>query len=59
MGLLNSQEVDRFRIVGVGIGMPGFVNSKLGINYSYLQTPDHDSLRDYLEKALQLSVYPG
>jgi len=49
--------IDRFKVIGVGIGMPGFVNSKLGINYSYLQTPDHDSLRDYLEKALRLSVY--
>ena len=49
-------EIDRYKIIGVGIGMPGFVNSKLGINYSYLQTPDRDSLRDYLEKTLQLSV---
>ncbi len=56
-GAIEQSEIDRFRIIGVGVGMPGFVNSQLGINYSYLQTPDHDSLRDYLEKALQLCVY--
>jgi predicted NBD/HSP70 family sugar kinase len=49
--------IDRFKIFGVGIGMPGFVNAKLGINYSYLPTPDRGSLRDYLENALQLDVY--
>ena len=56
-GAIEQSEIDRFRIIGVGVGMPGFVNSQLGINYSYLQTPDHDSLKHYLEKALQLSVY--
>ncbi len=48
--------VDRSRIIGVGIGMPGFVNSKRGINYSYLQSPTGVSLRDYLESSLKLSV---
>jgi predicted NBD/HSP70 family sugar kinase len=49
--------IDRFRIIGVGIGMPGFINANLGINYSYLPTPDRGSLRDYLENALQLDVH--
>jgi predicted NBD/HSP70 family sugar kinase len=48
--------VDRCKIIGVGVGMPGFVNSKMGINYSYLQSPNGESLRDYLEKSLELSV---
>ena len=49
--------IDHSRIIGVGIGMPGFVNSKRGINYSYLQTPGGVSLRDYLENELKLSVH--
>ncbi len=49
--------IDRCKIMGVGIGMPGFVNSKLGINYSYLKSPGVVSLRDYLEKALELPVH--
>src|SRR6202035_634531 len=35
--------IDRSKIFGVGIGMPGFVNSKLGINFSYLQSPKDES----------------
>jgi predicted NBD/HSP70 family sugar kinase len=49
--------IDRNKIMGIGIGMPGFVNSKLGINYSYLKAPGTVSLRDYLEKALYLPVH--
>jgi predicted NBD/HSP70 family sugar kinase len=49
--------IDRFKIIGVGIGMPGFVNAKQGINYSYLPSPDDDSLLNYLEKSLQLPVH--
>jgi glucokinase-like ROK family protein len=49
--------IDRSKIFGVGIGMPGFVNSKLGINFSYLQSPKGESLRDYLESTLKLPVH--
>jgi glucokinase-like ROK family protein len=52
-----SSGIDRSKIIGVGIGMPGFVNSKRGINYSYLQTPAGDSLRDFLESSLKLPVH--
>jgi len=49
--------INRHNIIGVGIGMPGFVNSKLGINFSYLQSPTEESLRDYMERSLQLPVH--
>jgi predicted NBD/HSP70 family sugar kinase len=48
--------VDRAMVIGVGIGMPGFVNSKLGVNHSYLKLPKGGSLREYLENALKLPV---
>jgi predicted NBD/HSP70 family sugar kinase len=49
--------INRNNIIGVGIGMPGFINSKLGINYSYLQSPTEESLREYMERSLQLPVH--
>ncbi|PWT94836.1 MAG: sugar kinase [Bacteroidetes bacterium] len=49
--------VDSTKIIGVGIGMPGFVNTTLGINYSYLSTNSKESLSDYLERSLQMPVY--
>lgn len=48
--------IDRGKVIGVGIGMPGFVNTTLGINYSYLATNSSESLSDYLERSLQLPV---
>ncbi len=44
-------------ILGVGIGMPGFVNVKEGINYTYLPVEDTNiKLRDRLEQLLKLPV---
>lgn len=48
---------DRKKLIGVGIGMPGFVNTTYGINYSYLATHSNESLRAYLERVLQIPVY--
>lgn len=30
--------INKSKVVGIGIGMPGFINSKDGINYSFLET---------------------
>jgi len=49
--------VNRSSIAGVGIGMPGFTNTKLGVNYSYLLPPNGESLYKYLERQLELPVY--
>ncbi len=49
--------VNRNSIAGVGIGMPGFTNTKLGINYSYLLPPNGESIYKYLERQLELPVY--
>jgi len=43
--------------IGMGLGMPGFVNIKLGINHSYLHTYTDESLRDYLERVFNMPVY--
>lgn len=48
--------INRDKIAGVGIGIPGFTNTRLGMNYSYLQPPEGESLLSYLEKELGLTV---
>ncbi|HOA37572.1 MAG: ROK family protein [Bacteroidetes bacterium] len=44
------------KILGVGIGMPGFVDVKKGVNYSFLKT-DGGSITTYLEKRLGAPVF--
>jgi predicted NBD/HSP70 family sugar kinase len=48
--------VDKERIIGVGIGMPGFVDVGKGINYSFLDNGGL-SIVNYIEKAVGLPVY--
>lgn len=56
-----NQEVDNSgihhdQILGVGIGMPGFVNSEKGINESFFYT-ERISLRDYISEQVKLPVF--
>lgn len=55
--LIERSGINRSAIAGVGIGMPGFMNTKLGINYSYLQPPNGERIYKYLERELGLPVY--
>jgi len=48
--------VDKERIIGVGIGMPGFVDVGKGINYSFLDNGGL-SIVSYIEKEVGLPVY--
>lgn len=47
---------DKERIIGVGIGMPGFVDVGKGINYSFLDN-NGDSIVNYIEKEVGLPLY--
>ncbi|WP_245860646.1 ROK family protein [Thermoflavifilum aggregans] len=53
---LQSSAVDESKILGIGIGMPGFVHIQQGVNYTFLPAPHGQSLREYLEKELHLPV---
>ena len=44
-------------LLGMGIGMPGFVNAKEGINHSHLTPNDGYKLTDFLSNRLQMPVY--
>ena len=49
--------IQKEQLLGIGIGMPGFVNAEKGINYSFMQVGNEMNLQDYLSEKLNLSVY--
>ncbi|MGN6247414.1 MAG: ROK family protein [Ginsengibacter sp.] len=49
-------KVPKERLIGIGIGMPGFVDVKKGINYSFLESGG-ESIVNHLEKEIGLPVY--
>lgn len=53
---INRSGVDKKKIIGAGIGTPGFTNYKLGINYTYLLPPGDESLVSFLERELEIPV---
>ncbi len=53
--VIQKSGVERKKIIGAGIGMPGFIDFKKGINYSYLET--EKTVTQYLTEKLGLPVY--
>ena len=43
--------------LGIGIGMPGFIDTKEGLNHSYLKPADGSTFSDYLFKKFGLPVH--
>ncbi|WP_231424789.1 ROK family protein [Pedobacter sp. Leaf250] len=54
---IEESSIDKKDIVGVGVGMPGFVNAELGVNLSYLPVKKGSPLREYLTKKIKLPVF--
>jgi predicted NBD/HSP70 family sugar kinase len=48
--------ISKNSIAGVGIGMPGFVDSAKGTNYTFLE-PEHGTLTQYISSKIKLPVY--
>jgi len=48
--------ISKNNIAGVGLGMPGFVDSVKGINYTFLE-PEQGTLTQYISSKLKLPVY--
>jgi predicted NBD/HSP70 family sugar kinase len=48
--------VDKNKIMGAGIGMPGFIDTKKGINYTFLESKGKALAHDLSEK-LKMPVY--
>jgi predicted NBD/HSP70 family sugar kinase len=53
---INQSGVNRDKIAGIGIGMPGFINPIKGINYTYLDAGDK-TLTQYIADETGLSTY--
>jgi len=43
-------------IIGIGVGMPGFVNPVIGVNYTFMEIPG-GAIAGYLEEKLNLPVF--
>lgn len=54
--IINNSGIDRNKIAGVGIGMPGFINAKDGINYSFLENHG-DSIAGFISTKTGVPVY--
>ena len=54
---ISSSGIPVEQIVGIGIGMPGFVNAELGVNYTFFKLENELSLRSHLSKELELPVF--
>ncbi|MBD1394504.1 ROK family transcriptional regulator [Mucilaginibacter glaciei] len=48
--------IDKGKIAGIGIGMPGFINAAEGINYTYMDA-DGQSLSEYITRATGINSY--
>ena len=54
---INNCGIERSKLLGVGIGMPGFIDVKKGINYSFLTPAPGESVVSYLKKKIGLPVF--
>jgi predicted NBD/HSP70 family sugar kinase len=53
---INTSCLPKNKIIGIGITMPGFVDTEKGVNYSYLRVADQP-LVEYIEQKISLPVF--
>ncbi|MCU7548740.1 ROK family protein [Chitinophagaceae bacterium LB-8] len=54
--VIDQSGIPKDKIAGIGIGMPGFVDVRKGVNYSFLQAPG-SSITSYISNAVNLPVF--
>jgi predicted NBD/HSP70 family sugar kinase len=54
---ITSSGIDRAKIIGMGIGMPGFVDSQKGTNHTFLHENGVANISQYLTSKTSLPVY--
>jgi len=54
--LIEESQINRDKIIGIGIGMPGLVDSENGRNYTYFQQKE-GSLAELLSKKFEIPVF--
>ncbi|MEO6549496.1 MAG: ROK family protein [Ferruginibacter sp.] len=55
--VIETSGIPKDKFVGVGIGMPGFVNVKKGINYSFLQLSNNKSITKSIAELVGMPVF--
>jgi len=53
---LGNSGISREKIIGLGLTMPGFVDTEQGINYTYLKIADQ-SLVDFIQQRISIPVF--
>ncbi|MCO5239868.1 MAG: ROK family protein [Chitinophagaceae bacterium] len=54
--VIQKSGISKDRIAGIGIGMPGFVDSQEGVNYTFLPAKE-ESVTNYIKKRTDLPTY--
>ncbi len=54
--VIEKSRIRRDKIIGVGIGMPGFVDVDRGVNYSFMYN-DGDSITHFIEQVIKIPVF--
>jgi glucokinase-like ROK family protein len=49
-------DIPKNKIIGIGIGMPGFIDAKKGLNYSFLES-ENKSICDVISQTTNLPVF--
>ncbi len=58
LGVIKESGISKSKIIGIGIGMPGFIDVKKGVNYSFPQMSNGaGTIVEYLSAATRLPVY--
>ncbi len=55
--VIEASGISREKFIGVGIGMPGFVNVKKGINYTYLRLPHDKSITKHIAEKIGIPTF--
>ncbi|MBS1495796.1 MAG: ROK family protein [Bacteroidetes bacterium] len=55
-GFIKASGISKEKFAGIGISMPGFIDVKKGINYSFLKTLHGESINACIENALKIPV---
>jgi predicted NBD/HSP70 family sugar kinase len=53
---VNGLSIEKNKIIGIGIGMPGFVDAIKGINYTFLEATG-ESINQYISDRVKLPVF--
>lgn len=55
--VIGASGISKEKIAGIGIGMPGFVDFKKGVNYSFLKTRAGQSINEYITDKLGIPAF--